>query len=264
MNTGKISTNWSKLNTRRNKTLLWILLLFLASWNYYREFFLPIYAILLAMLISGETFGMFAVGYFQLSKSPKFPKYAFWSWTVGFTVLRWLVVYFFLQHHLPEWTVFHYPERSVFYLFFTSAAFIFIGYSYSIYEWGLAAKTEYVSKINKIGKDYQHPVQIRSEGKTVHLLPQEIIYLEAKGEYVNYVTRNSNHMCFQRLKTAEKELKEYGLLRAHRSYIVNPLNIKAFSSSEIVMNNADVVPVSNSYKTDLMEKLKADSKSQIG
>ena len=256
MNSRKISTKWSWLNTRRNQTFFWGLLLVLASWNYYRDFFSMFHALLLGILLTAETIGMLFVGYFQLSKSVKFPKVEFWAWVLVFSILRWIVVFFILQHYLPDWTVFHYPERSIFYLFFTSAALLFIGYSYSIYEWGLAAKMEFATKSKNFTREIQHPVQIRSEGKNIRILPQEILYLEAKGEYVLYVTNNSNHMCFQRMKTAQEELKEYGLLRAHRSYIVNPINIKSYSSTELVMANEKNIPIGNTYKHDLFIVLK--------
>lgn len=260
MNASKISTKWSRLSTTRNKIIFWSLLLLLASWNYYRDFFDLTSAFLLAFLITGEILAMLLIGYFLISKTAKFPKIIFWSWTVGFTFLRWAMVFFILQHHLPDWTVFHYPERAVFFLFFTSAAIIFIGYSYSIYEWGLAAKLEYAAKAKKVPSEFQHPVQIRSEGRNIRLLPHEILYLEAKGEYVNYVTRNSSHMSFQRMKTAEEELKEFGLIRAHRSYIINPLNIKSYSSGELIMSNDHQIPISNTYRDKTMEALGANDK----
>ncbi|MEM9077360.1 MAG: LytTR family DNA-binding domain-containing protein [Bacteroidota bacterium] len=260
MNASKISIKWSRLATSRNKIIFWSILLVLSAWNYYRDFFDSTSALLLAFLITGEILAMLSIGYFSISKTTKFPKFIFWSWTIGFTFLRWAVVFFILQYHLPDWTVFHYPERAVFFLFFTSAAIIFIGYSYSIYEWGLAAKMEFASKAKNFTPEIQHPVQIRSEGKTIRILPHEILFLEAKGEYVLYVTNHSKHMCFQRMKTAQNQLKQYGLVRAHRSYIINPMNTKSYSSNELEMNNGKKIPIGLTYKDELMEVLKVQEK----
>ncbi|MEO0572549.1 MAG: LytTR family DNA-binding domain-containing protein, partial [Bacteroidota bacterium] len=128
--------------------------------------------------------------------------------------------------------------------------------SYSIYEWGLAARQEYQHLMEHTPKRIQQPIVIKSEGKTIRLLPQDILYLEAKGEYINYSTLGKNHMYFQRMKNAEKELQGYGLLRAHRSFIVNPLHVKSFSANELVMVNDRTIPMSKTYKSRILDNLK--------
>ncbi|GMN11665.1 hypothetical protein MTsPCn9_28480 [Croceitalea sp. MTPC9] len=249
----QFSTKWKEFWTLRKRFVFWGIILLAASINYYNQFFTYWPSFLLSLLITLEVMGMFYLGYQQLSRAKTFPHLRFWSYTLLFTFFRLVIVYHVLQHHLPEWTVFHYPGRTIPFLFFTSAAFLFLGYSYSIYEWGLAAREEYNRMLNHNHYTQQHPLSIRSEGKTIRLLPQEILYLEAKGEYINYVTVSNKHMCFQRMKKAEKELQEYGFLRAHRSYIINPMNVKSFSNSEVQMNNNITIPVSKTYKESLLK-----------
>ncbi len=110
------------------------------------------------------------------------------------------------------------------------------------------------------GDPLQPPLQIRSEGKTVRLLPQDIIYLEAKGEYINYVTHTKSYMCFKRMKAAEDELKAYGFHRTHRSFIVNLINITSFSGTELVMRDNRTIPISKTYRTSFMEVLQPKPK----
>ncbi|PRX56856.1 LytR/AlgR family response regulator transcription factor [Flagellimonas meridianipacifica] len=250
------SMKWFLLDSPIKKVCFWGILLLLASWNYYTDFFQPFQAFLMAILLTCQVIGMVLIGYLWLGKQKKFPRITFWSITLAFTIFRFLIVFFILQYKLPEWTVFHHPDRVGFYLFFTSAAFIFFGYSYSIYEWGLAARQDYKDSMAISGKSIQPPIVIRSEGKTVRLLPQDIIYLEANGEYVKYCTKGKNHMCFQRMKTAEHELKNYGLLRAHRSYIVNPLFVESYSSNLLILKNNQEIPISNSYRDLFLKTLK--------
>ena len=255
MNLANISTKWKEFYSRR-KWILWaIIILLLFSWNYYSDYFSILPSVFLSFLLVLELILMIGIGYVQLSKKPKFPRWEFGLWTLAFSVFRWLVVFFVLQHYLPDWTVFHYPGRSVFYLVLTSMAFIFTGYSYSIYEWGLAARNEFALKTSSQNSILTHPVKIRSEGKTVHLLPQEIIYLEAKGEYINYITTQSNHMCFQRMKAAETQLKHYGLMRAHRSFIINPIKILSHTSTELTMSNNQKIPISATYRNELLKSI---------
>lgn len=251
MKVREISMKWIQLSSFRNKITFLSILLFFSAWTYYSDFYAHTASIVLAFLIMLEVVGMFLIGYSVLSKQLKFPRVRFWLFVLGFTVFRFLIVYFVLQHGLPEWTVFHYPERSIFFLFFTSAAFIFFGYSYAIYEWGLAARREYTQKLNATPASIAHPIIIRCEGKEIQLLPQEIIALQANGEYINYLTSHGNYMCFQRMKVAAKELLGYGFVRVHRSFIVNPHHIKAKSQTEIEMKNGMKLPISKTYRESI-------------
>ncbi len=250
------STKRLRLDALWKKVGFWGLALLLFSWNYYRDFFEWPEAFAMALILCLQIVAMVLFGYLWLSKQQKFPRLIFWSITLGFTVSRFLIVFFVLQYHLPEWTVFHHPDRVGPFLFITSAILIFIGYSYSIYEWGLAAREKYQDLMEHTPKRIQQPIVIKSEGRTIRLLPQDIIYLEAKGEYINYSTLGKNHMYFQRMKNAEKELKGYGLLRAHRSFIVNPLHVSSFSANELVMVNNKTIPISKTYKSLILDKLK--------
>lgn len=253
----RFSMKWIHLDNLWKKVFFWGIVLLLASWNYYADFFPLIQAFFLGLLLTSQVIGMMLLGYLWLSKQKKFPRVLFWSITIVFSVFRFLIVFFILQYKLPEWTVFHHPDRVGFYLFFSSAAFLFFGYSYAIYEWGLAARDEYKNVMPGMHKKVEHPIVIRSGGKTVRLLPQDIIYLEAKGEYVQYFARGKSYMCFQRMKTAEREFKKYGLLRAHRSYIINPLFVESYSANQLIMANNQEIPISNTYKKHLLETLGA-------
>ncbi len=239
----------------KEKAFLWSSILLAAAWTYYDDFFEPWPALVLALVLTSQVVGMLFIGYFFLGTREKFPRIQFWLLASGFTLVRFLVVFFVLQHHLPEWTVFHYPGRSLFFLFFTSAAFLFIGYSYAIYEWGLAAREKFVSTEKKEALQFEHPITIRSGGTTVHLLTTDILYLEANGEYVNYHTVNGNYLCFQRMKQAERELKAHAFVRVHRSYIVNPEHVQTSTHSEIGLKNGVRIPISKGYKEQALSAI---------
>ena len=250
------SMKWFRLDSILKKVLFWGTLLLLASWNYYTEFFRTFPAFYMALLLTCQVVGMVLIGYLWLGRQKKFPRLIFWGITIVFTVLRYLIVLFILQYKLPEWTVFHHPDRVGFYLFFTSAAFIFFGYSYSIYEWGLAARDEYKDLMAVSAKKIEQPIVIRSEGKTVRILPQDLIYIEAHREYLKFFTQEKTHKCLQLMKTAEQELKKYCLLRTHRSYIVNPLFVASYSSQALILKNHQEIPISNSYRELFLQTLR--------
>lgn len=234
------------------------MLLILSFFLWYNRFFPFWQAILLSLFLAAEICGMMYIGYFKLTKKKIFPRYEFWSWVLLFSTIRLLVVYFVIQHNVPIDTVFRHPERAIYFIVATSAGFIFCGYCYSIYKWGLAAKEKFITESTKDNKDRNHPISIRSNGKTVYLMTSDVLYLEANGEYVKYVCKHGNFMSFQRMKRVAEDLKKYGFVRIHRSYIVNSVHIVSASSSKLILPNAVELPVSKAYKESLKQLLVPD------
>ncbi|MEO0573442.1 MAG: hypothetical protein AAF039_17200, partial [Bacteroidota bacterium] len=126
------SMKWLRLDTLWKKVVFWGTLLLLCCWNYYNDFFEWMEALVMALILTLQVVGMILFGYLWLSRRQKFPQLIFWTITLGFTVSRFLIVFFILQYHLPDWTVFHHTDRVGPFLFITSAILIFLGYSYSI------------------------------------------------------------------------------------------------------------------------------------
>jgi two-component system LytT family response regulator len=99
-------------------------------------------------------------------------------------------------------------------------------------------------------------------GTKVHLIPAEdILYIEAEGDYVKIVTKESFYLKEKPLKYFERHLDPDQFIRIHRSYIVNIseiLRIEYYDKeSHIVFlkNNTKLKASSSGYKT-LKERLK--------
>ncbi|WP_340062968.1 LytTR family DNA-binding domain-containing protein [Ascidiimonas aurantiaca] len=200
---------------------------------------------------------MFIVGFLKLGKKTSFPYKKFILLIALFSAIRYVYIYFFLSNHLPSYTIFHYPLRAIPITILGTAFVLFLGYSYAIYEWGLAAREKYTKmlKINK--KQFDQPIKIRSSGKWVYLLSQDILYLKANGEYVDYHTLSNKYSCFQRLKQSEIEMVKFGFLKIHRSYVVNPIFVKSISVSEIIMKNNIKLPLSKKYKDSVTKEIES-------
>ncbi|MFS4418100.1 LytR/AlgR family response regulator transcription factor [Maribacter sp. 2307ULW6-5] len=238
------------------KCLAWSLFWFLPFFFWYRQFFAMDVSIVLAITLTIFIGGMLFTGYFLIGKRKKFPRLFFWGSVVVFSTFRFCLVYFVLQHKVGIDSVFHYPERAIYFIVMSSAAFVFWGYSYTIYEWGLAAKEKYLRENkNLASKIITQPIVIRSGGKNVHLLPSDILYLEASGEYVNYITENGNFLCFQRMKKAETDMMGYGFLRIHRSTIINKKHLKSFSTTELELKNGKKFSISAKFKDQFLNKI---------
>ncbi|MEL6810293.1 MAG: LytTR family DNA-binding domain-containing protein [Bacteroidota bacterium] len=234
---------------------IWIGILYIGAVLFYWEFFSFLIAVGLGAFMSVVLVSMLLVGYLRLGTKLKFPLWEFILYLVLFTVFRMLYIYFFLSKHLPEYTLFHYPNRALPATAFGSASLLFLGYSYAVYEWGLAAREKYRSVQRENKSSFIQPVVIKSNGASVYLLPQDILYISANGEYVDYHTSEKKYTVFKRLKTVEKELFSHGFKRCHRSYIINVRHVKELSKNMILIVGDLQIPISKTYREQIEEAL---------
>ncbi len=64
-------------------------------------------------------------------------------------------------------------------------------------------------------------IALRSRGKILLLDPREIVAVEAQGNYVMLRSQNDSHLLRESISLMAEKLKRYGLLRIHRSVLVN-------------------------------------------
>lgn len=89
---------------------------------------------------------------------------------------------------------------------------------------------------------------------------ENILYFEADGSYTKIYTYDQNKnsedykLISKKLGQIEKELKEYGFIRVHKSYLVNLLNITEVSETIMIRNIEYFIPIGRKYK----EKVKND------
>lgn len=81
---------------------------------------------------------------------------------------------------------------------------------------------------------------------TVKLNVNEIIYLEAFGDYTKVVTSNKNYLTLTTLSAFLESLPSGKFIRIHRSYVVSINKIQGTSLKSIDMG-ASVIPVGKTY-----------------
>lgn len=111
-------------------------------------------------------------------------------------------------------------------------------------------KPRSVSEKNETGAAH---VMIREKGALVKLLHDEIIYLQASGDYVKIITRQKTHLVSMTMKLLEEALPSTKFIRIHKSYIVALKEIRAVKTAEVVIAGKQVLPLSPNYKGLLME-----------
>ncbi|HZF99416.1 MAG TPA: LytTR family DNA-binding domain-containing protein, partial [Chitinophagales bacterium] len=92
------------------------------------------------------------------------------------------------------------------------------------------------------------------DSELINLPYRDIMWIEALGDYVNIITATKKHVVLSTMKNIEGKLPPKEFIRVHRSYFVRIDKIKKISEDIILVENK-LIPVSKSYKKDLLERL---------
>ncbi len=107
--------------------------------------------------------------------------------------------------------------------------------------------------VTQSSKEY---IFIKSKGKLLKINFNEILYIEAIGDYVKIHLENSKpNVIMDSLKRLEKSLPDDSFIRIHRSYIVAISRIKAIEYKKVIIGDTLSLPISNSYYTALYDRL---------
>jgi len=90
--------------------------------------------------------------------------------------------------------------------------------------------------------------------KLVNLQYDEIYYIEANGDYVNFYLEKKLICVYSTLKNVKDKIKEANFLQVHRSYIVNINKIEELEDTSILIMKKSI-PVSRTNKLILLKKL---------
>ncbi|MEJ0101246.1 MAG: LytTR family DNA-binding domain-containing protein [Bacteroidota bacterium] len=96
---------------------------------------------------------------------------------------------------------------------------------------------------------------VKSDKKVYKIDFENILYIEATGDYVKVVTTDSQYMVNNTLKSLQEELPGSGFIRVHKSYIISRNKIKFVEGNYIKIGNTDV-PIGAAYKEDIFGWLK--------
>ncbi len=99
---------------------------------------------------------------------------------------------------------------------------------------------------------------IKSDGEFVKILFEDLIYLEAVGDFTSfYLKNNVKHFALIPLKQLENHLPKNAFMRVHRSFIVNIKEIDVIGSYEIKAKGYNI-PLSKNAKEELYQKIIAN------
>lgn len=96
---------------------------------------------------------------------------------------------------------------------------------------------------------------IKANGKLIKILLDEIIYLEALGDYLKIITTSDSITTLSTLKSMEDILIPPNFLRVQRSFIVRITAVKSVSGNVIELNNGKAITIASSKKEELFRLL---------
>jgi two-component system LytT family response regulator len=99
---------------------------------------------------------------------------------------------------------------------------------------------------------------VESDNKKIRINFDEVIYVEAAGNYVSIATKGKKIMIHETLSAISKALPQNDFVRSHKSFVVSIANIKAVNGAELILGFEEKIksiPIGATYKEAVMKKL---------
>lgn len=108
------------------------------------------------------------------------------------------------------------------------------------------------SEVNKVENDY---LFIRDNNVLKKIRLEDILWIEAMGDYIKIRTQTQWHIVHSTLKAVEEKINPDRLMRIHRSYMVSLEKIDSIEEGVVNIMNTPI-PVAESYRSKLIQKIK--------
>jgi DNA-binding LytR/AlgR family response regulator len=111
------------------------------------------------------------------------------------------------------------------------------------------------SKMRAISESECPPLWVKSDKRLFKVLLEEILYLQAYGDYIKiFRTRYKPLVTKARLTTYETQLPPSRFYRIHRSYIISLDAVQFIEGNQVCINDTKL-PVSSACKNELLNRL---------
>ncbi|WP_282143254.1 LytR/AlgR family response regulator transcription factor [Cellulophaga baltica] len=106
----------------------------------------------------------------------------------------------------------------------------------------------------KAASNAEDDIYINIDRRLIKLKLNEILVVEAKGDYIEVKTTTKNYRVHNTLKSIKDKLPENMFLQIHRSYIINFTKIIDIEDNSVLIEKS-VIPISRSNRPELMRRL---------
>lgn len=93
---------------------------------------------------------------------------------------------------------------------------------------------------------------IKTDGKLCKINIEDILFVEAKRDYILLHLLKENLLTLDSLNNMELQLAEYGFIRIHKSYLI-PINKINFVEGNRVLINNTYLPIGETYKKKFIQ-----------
>ncbi len=95
---------------------------------------------------------------------------------------------------------------------------------------------------------------VKHNGRIVRVKIEDILYVEAKGDYVVFKTEEKGYVVHTTFKNVENKLDENLFIKVHRSYIVNINKVVDIEENNLLIKS-QVIPISRGQRANLISRL---------
>lgn len=96
---------------------------------------------------------------------------------------------------------------------------------------------------------------IKSEGKLIKILLNEILYVEAQGDYLKFVINGGSYATLGTLKAMEEVLKLPMFFRVQRSFILNLEAVRSLNGNVVELTDGKTISAALNKKEELYQLL---------
>ena len=109
------------------------------------------------------------------------------------------------------------------------------------------------SNIHPPGKNSVDHIFVNIDRRLVKIILNDLLVIEARGDYIVLKTEDKNHIVHSTLKNMEDRLPQ-NFMKVHRSFIINIDKIVDIEDSSVLIKR-EIVPVSRSNRKALTDRL---------
>lgn len=105
-----------------------------------------------------------------------------------------------------------------------------------------------------VANDY---IKIKSGAEVHKIYLNNLIRLQADGEYIKYICKEKTYLILGSLKKISTELPPL-FMQVHRSHIVALSEIKGRENYTLILNDHTQIPIGKTYRTKVLHQLKSE------
>ena len=107
------------------------------------------------------------------------------------------------------------------------------------------------TKLLKITGGYSGTFSFKYMHNTYQVSFKDILYFQSDERKIRIITSDREYEFYGKLDDVHNQLHSYTFIRIHKSYIVNAERVKVFKYQSVIMENGEIIPISQSKRAEM-------------